>query len=190
MNPLSILREAIKAVPAVRYALAVAGIVSVVAIVQAFKIGFRVAIVGAIVVLVLMVMMVIFARLSRTAGPAMMLPALVFTWFCLALTIATASVLFTSVFFKVPLDLRSWLTAPQDPPTKPIPTEARFSFDNTGTWFGVYSSGIGTANVVGNTLIVTIENGKVTKNPASHAWTIKYISVGITKTTSDSWTIA
>lgn len=187
MNPFSVLREAIRAVPAVRYALAVAGIISVIAIVQAFNIGLRVALVGAIAVLVLMVVMVIFARLSRTAGHALNLPALVLTWFCLALTIATATVLFFSVFFRVPVNLTSWLGVHDEPTSNSVPAEARFHFDNTGTWFGVYASGIGTTNIVGNTLIVTIETGRVTRNPNSHAWTIKYISVEVAKAANGSW---
>lgn len=59
--------------------------------------------------LILMTVLVIFARLS-TAGPAFfLLPAIVLTWFSLILVMATAGLLFSSVFFRTPIDLRSWL---------------------------------------------------------------------------------
>ena len=64
---LRILRESIKAVPAMKYALAVAGILAMVAMVGAFKISPAMAVFGAVITLVLMVAMVIFARLTTTA---------------------------------------------------------------------------------------------------------------------------
>jgi hypothetical protein len=108
-SPYSILKEAIKAVPAVRYAMGIAGIVAVVAIVRGFSVSYRVAVLGTVVMLILMTVLVTFARLS-TAGPAFFFwPAAVLTWFSLVLVIATAGLLFSSVFFQKPIDLRSWL---------------------------------------------------------------------------------
>ncbi len=101
-NPFSVLRSAIRAVPAVRYALGVAGIVSVIAIVKAFHLDLTLAALGTVVMFVLMTTLVIFARLSKFGSVALQRPALVFTWFCLLLTMAAALLLFTSVFFGSP----------------------------------------------------------------------------------------
>jgi len=104
-----ILREAIRAVPAVKYALGIAGIISALAIVVSFQIDFRVAILGTIIMLILMVVLVIFARLTVITQSYFVVPAIVLTWFCLLITISTATLLFSSVFFQNPLNLEHWL---------------------------------------------------------------------------------
>ncbi len=115
-NPLKLarefLREAVEAVPAVKYALAVGGVASVVAIVIGrFGLGLdpRVAVIGAVVMIILMVVMLIFARGTDAAGETFRWPILVLTWSVLVLFIATSGCLFTSVFFKWPLNLNHWL---------------------------------------------------------------------------------
>src|SRR5688572_24345054 len=108
-TPIVVLREAVKAVPAVKYALGVGGIAATVAIVAAFGLSSRAAILGTIVTLILMGVLVIFARASALAGPQLQVPALVFTWCALFLFVATGVALFTSVFFNRPAKLREWL---------------------------------------------------------------------------------
>ena len=51
-GPMSFLREAIKAVPAVKYALGVGGVVSVIAILGSFGISNRVAVIGFPIILI------------------------------------------------------------------------------------------------------------------------------------------
>jgi len=124
-SPIEFLREAVKAVPAVKYALGVGGIVAAVAIVYSFKLDPRVAFVGTIVTLVLMGVLVVFARMAALSGTRLHLPALVFTWFVLLLFMATSVSLFSSVFFEKPLDLHYWLQGSETPITQnetPAPT--------------------------------------------------------------------
>jgi hypothetical protein len=109
---LRILRESIKAVPAMKYALAVAGILAVVAMVGAFKISPAMAVFGAVITLVLMVAMVIFARLTTTAPRHFFLPVTVMMWAFLVITVATAFLLFTSAFFQWPRGLRELIGPP------------------------------------------------------------------------------
>jgi hypothetical protein len=75
-TPNQFLREAVKAVPAVKYALGIGGIVATIAIVYSFKIDPRVAFFGTLVMLVLMGALVVFARMASLASAAMHLPAL------------------------------------------------------------------------------------------------------------------
>lgn len=117
VNPVALLREAIRAVPAVKYALGVAGLIAVVAIVRTFGLDPAVAVSGAIVTLVLMVALLIFARLTATASSHFILPALVFTWGSLVLVLASAGMLFTSAFFDWPIRLGG--TAPSPVPERP-----------------------------------------------------------------------
>jgi len=118
--PYQILRDAIKAVPAVKYALGVVGVVAAVAVVGSFRIGYGVAVFGAVVVFVLMVLLLVFAKLTQTDSRYFTTPAVVLMWTFLLLTIATAALLFTSVFFNKPLDL-TWLKFESTP--KPVPEE-------------------------------------------------------------------
>jgi predicted Ser/Thr protein kinase len=108
--PLRVLREAIRAVPAVKYALGVAGIVSAIAIIVSFGIDLRVAFFGAVLMFVLMTMLVVFARLSGAVPKYLTLPAIILVYFSVILTIGTATLLFTSVFFQRPIDLKHWVT--------------------------------------------------------------------------------
>ena len=107
MQPLAVIRAAIQAVPAVKYALGVAGIFAVVAIISAFGLDARLAAAGAILVLMLMVALVIFARLTSIAPRHFLKPALVMTWAFLIVTVATAVLLCSSVFFGIPLDVKA-----------------------------------------------------------------------------------
>lgn len=72
--PSGFLREAIKAVPAVKYALGVGGVVSVVAIIASFGISYRVAVIGFPVILISMTLLVIFAKLA-SASPQYFFPS-------------------------------------------------------------------------------------------------------------------
>ncbi|SRR5216683_696919 len=107
LSPIKILREAVRAVPAVKYALGVAGITAVVALVRSFGISPQHAVFGTVITLVLMVALVIFAKLTTTAPRHFVLPVLVLMWSFLGLTIATAFLLFSSAFFKWPAALRN-----------------------------------------------------------------------------------
>ena len=113
-TPLAILRESIISVPAVvKYALGVAGLASVIAIVRSLSIiDYRVAVFGTVLVLLLMTLLVVFARLSRLTAPGFRLLAMVFTWFALILVSAAAFAMFLSVFFRWPLDLQDWKDLP------------------------------------------------------------------------------
>ena len=104
-SPLSILREAIKAVPAVRFALGVAGIAAAIALVAGF-LDLRIALIGIPIVFVFMVILVIFSKLAdltpsiRYAISALVVFSTVF--------FAAATVLFAVTFFVRQDVLHSW----------------------------------------------------------------------------------
>lgn len=104
-NPLETLKAAIRAVPPVKYALGVAGVISVIAIVRSFGIDFKNAAVGAVVVFALMTLLVVFASISKTPQDDMRLPAMVFTWFVLVMVMAVSVAMFYLVFWKHSIDL-------------------------------------------------------------------------------------
>jgi hypothetical protein len=104
-SPVSILRDALKAVPELKWALGVAGMVAIIAIAKVgWKVDPMIAALGTVVMFVLMVVLVIFARLSTATTIEFRWAILVFMWASLCLTIAAASLLFTSAFFSWPLN--------------------------------------------------------------------------------------
>jgi hypothetical protein len=104
-GPFTLLKEAIRRVPATKYALAVGGTIAVIAIVVGgFRLNLWVAALGAVVMLVLMTVFVIFASLAVQHRDTLRTPIIVFTWFCLLLMMATASVIFSSAFWRWPLN--------------------------------------------------------------------------------------
>jgi hypothetical protein len=105
-NPLEILKLAIQAVPPVKYALAVGGIVAVIVIVIGFKIDIRIAVFGTVIMLVLMTAVVVFARLTTESKSSFHAPAVVFMWFAVLLTMASALTVFLSVVVGWPADWR------------------------------------------------------------------------------------
>jgi hypothetical protein len=109
IGSLDILREAIKAVPAVKYALGVAGIASAITIVVGFRLDLRIAVFGTPIMVMFMTLLVLFARLAKMTPSKFMRPALVFTWSVVVITIATVTLLLTSVFWRWPMDFQNWL---------------------------------------------------------------------------------
>jgi len=105
LNPWSVLQAAVKAVPSLKYALAVLGIVAAIAIIKGFGIDFRVAVYGTILMMVLMTALVVFAALTKVRSKQIRIAALVLMWSFLALTILSAVLLFTSAFFGYPKPL-------------------------------------------------------------------------------------
>ncbi len=123
LDPTKLLQEAIKAVPALKYALGIVGVVSAIAIVASLGISFQVAVFGTIVMLLLMTLLVVFSKLTTIAPPLFVTPVLVFMWSSLVLTIATALLLFSSVFFRWPVDLHTWIASGPIPPTTSAPRQ-------------------------------------------------------------------
>lgn len=109
MAPFALVQEAIKAVPAVKYALGIGGIIAIIAIVRGFGLDFRIAGFGAFIMMILMMLLVIFARASALTIKSLQIPALIFTWFILILFMLVSLTLFSCVFFQRPVDLQYWI---------------------------------------------------------------------------------
>jgi hypothetical protein len=103
--PLNVLREAIRAVPAVKYALGVAGIAAAVSIVAGFRINLRVAVLGVVIMLGLMTVLVIFSSFARSGIASLKQLGLILAWPFVFLTVATAFFIFTGFFFSWPRPL-------------------------------------------------------------------------------------
>ena len=100
------MQAAIRAVPALRYALGVLGIVSAIGIIKSCGIDFRAAVYGTIVMVVLMSALVVFAALTNVSSPQVRVAALAMMWSSLSLTILSSALLFTSAWFDFPKTLQ------------------------------------------------------------------------------------
>ncbi|ALG68324.1 AAA family ATPase [Beggiatoa leptomitoformis] len=106
---LTVLHEAITQVPAVKYALGIVGIAAAVAIIQLFLKDLRIALISVMLMLIFMGFLFLFAKLGDT------IPAKaknVFIWFILLLFITSCVFLTTSVFFDIPMPLKTLMLKP------------------------------------------------------------------------------
>jgi hypothetical protein len=125
--PLRLLREAIRAVPAVKYALGVTGIAAAVSIVAGFRINLAVAVLGVVVMFVLMTLLVIFSSFARSSARSLRPLANTLAWAFVVLTIVTGFFIFTGFFFAWPRPLdqtAARLTGEQPPTPTHTPTPA------------------------------------------------------------------
>lgn len=108
--PAKIIKDAIAAVPAVKYALGVSGIAAAIAIIAGF-IDLKRAFIGVPVMFVFMVSLLVFGALAKSGPEILRLPALIFCWFFLFMIMAISTVLFLSFAFDVPRPLAQLLGA-------------------------------------------------------------------------------
>jgi len=114
MNPYKILKDAITAVPSVKYALAVAGIVAAVSIVLVFIKDPAIAVYGIIIMIAFMFVLVIFTHAVRNIPGVRLLVAIV-SWFIAFLFIVALVSVFTAFSFGYPEALASYFRS------KPLP---------------------------------------------------------------------
>lgn len=109
-----------EAVPAVKWALGVAGVISAVALVKVLFSGDWVtAMLAGLVMMALMTLLVLFAAIARASSGRLMVPALVLTWAVLILVIACATLAVSSAFFDTPKPWRELIGKDPLPPSHP-----------------------------------------------------------------------
>lgn len=110
-NPVTFLREAVAAVPAVKYALGVGGVAAVISIVAGFQLNFMVAVFGVVILFGLMFILLIFSKFSETASESFRPLSLVLAWTFVFLTVVVAGLLVTSFFWSWPRPLDRYLVS-------------------------------------------------------------------------------
>lgn len=123
LSYLSVIQTAMKAVPEVKWALAVVGVISAAGLIIAgLQIRPVVAIVGFPVMIVFMVVMLAFAYGARNFAKIGGAPSKVVIWFALLLFMATATSLLLATTTNVPWHLKDWLETRLIPKPTPVPT--------------------------------------------------------------------
>jgi hypothetical protein len=105
LNPYRILQDAIRAVPALKYGLAVLALVAIVALASLLRVDPLNAVFGSIVIIVLMVAVLVFARVATLNTSTTRIPALIFLWAFVLLTVLMASCLVSAALFRWPSSL-------------------------------------------------------------------------------------
>jgi hypothetical protein len=105
-SPFAILRAATQAVPAVKWALGVAGVISAAALVKVFFVSVGAALLAGFGMLVMMVILVLFAAATRARSSVLIVPALVLTWALLVLVIVSSVLTVSAAFFGWPKPLQ------------------------------------------------------------------------------------
>lgn len=121
-SPKGILRQAIQAVPAVKYALGVAGMAAAVAIVAGFSVDYKVAVLGTIIMFGLMFGLVAFSSIAFNSTAALRPLALFLAWTFVLLIAATSLCIFTSFFFDRPRPLGEYVRHMSGPSPTPVST--------------------------------------------------------------------
>jgi hypothetical protein len=102
-NAVGVLKSAIKAVPAVKYALGVAGVVAATSIAAGIAKGdARVAVLGTLIMFFFMFLLVLFARATKLQGPHLRRPILLLFWTVVVLTCVCLGALVASWVFQWP----------------------------------------------------------------------------------------
>ena len=128
MNPLSVINAAIKQVPAVKYALGVAGIAAAVSLVRMFIPEPEVAVPVLVLMVALMVLLLLFTRLDKVlSNTSFKLPAQVVLWVVVVLFSATLTVLFTTYFLSWPRPIDEILSSKA---SSDLSFSGFFSFNN------------------------------------------------------------
>lgn len=109
-GPFGLLTAAIRAVPAVKWALGVAGVAAALALSTSFFGSVSAALLGSLAMIGLMTLLVIFAAMSRL-GPLVKPPALVLTWTVLILTSLSSVLTFSCIFFEWPKKFSELVTS-------------------------------------------------------------------------------
>jgi hypothetical protein len=124
-TPFAILRAATQAVPAVKWALGVAGVISATALVKVFFVSVGAALLAGFGMLVLMVILVLFAAATRAKSSVLIVPAMVLTWALLVLVIFSSVFTVSAAFFGWPKPLQELIkgiTSGQSIETPQTPT--------------------------------------------------------------------
>jgi hypothetical protein len=109
--PMSFLKQAIKAVPQVRLALAVLGVASAASLLFGLFANKLVAIVGTVAMLLLMVVLLVFAHgVARLARTNLKIPALFLMWSAMILAVGAATLAMSSLFFNAPIPRQELLS--------------------------------------------------------------------------------
>lgn len=103
MNPILILREAMKKIPVLKYALGVAGMGAVIAIIDRFKIGdAKIPWIAILILFGFMILLLVFSSFLKSKDPYLRVAGYILIYTTLII-VCTVSILFvTSAFFDWP----------------------------------------------------------------------------------------
>jgi hypothetical protein len=134
MDLVNVIREAVKALPALVYIWGVIAAIVVIAMVRIFSLDYRIALFGTIIVIILMYNILIFKAASNLSV-RLQRPGMVQAWFALIFSDSALVMLLTSAFIGLPLNLKARLDPSYESrdrygsiPGETLETTAKFGF--------------------------------------------------------------
>lgn len=128
LNPAKMIARALRAVPETRWAVAVGGLLAVVAIGASMFSDWRVGVVGVAILFFFMVLFVGFARLSKSDSKGTRVASLLLVWGVVVMFLGTAFLTITSVFFGWPQNLTSVFGESRNSHLAPVSSGAFLSY--------------------------------------------------------------
>lgn len=156
LDPIAVLKAAVKAVPAVKYAVGVVGIAAAAALVKAYFSSFSEAFYASLAMMVLMILLWLFAQAARLSSTWLKYLAFTLAWAILLLFVASAGMLFASVFFDKPKPFaqirqvllgRTEAQVPAEPTDQPVKISGTVVDAETQQLIGGVEVGIGTDTI-------------------------------------------
>jgi TIR domain. len=122
LTPVEMLRKAIRAFPAVKYTLLLAGIAAGLAVVEGFSSDYKIAVFGSITILLLISGLVWSSWLAIHSIVSIRRFAATLTWIFVLLTAVTALCILTGFFYKWPRSLEAYVQPRSTPSPIALPT--------------------------------------------------------------------
>jgi hypothetical protein len=186
MEPLNLIKEAQKAVPAVKFALGIAGVAAAVAIVMGLIKDPKVAVFGTIIMLGLMCILLVFSRIARKTDSTVIVAfAYVLVGFFVLMIMGATFLLFTSAFLEYPRPLdQLFRSRPVNVTATPTPSPAPLESELVSKLKGK------TAEWVNRVFTAQASNGGIKESPSAgestvEVWTSAQCLAGILSTQID-----
>jgi len=161
---LNAITKATKAVPFVKYALGLSGIVALIALVKSYNLSFEVGIWGTMLVLVLMTILFLLSKSSNNSASFFHQPAKVLIWAMVVIFIIAVALLASCAFFDKPKKLTDLV--------HPTPEVIVSQPKEITKQFNVYQNGYPLKGV----LVIAANIGKSTSSDPSGIVTLRFVA--------------
>jgi hypothetical protein len=115
MKALIILKESINRIPVLKYAFGIVGIAAAVAAIKGFGIeNYTIPVIAILIIFGFMILLLIFSSILKSKDSKLKMAGYILTYTTLIITCISSFLLFTSAFFKVPIDFNPSPTIAKD----------------------------------------------------------------------------
>ncbi|MFH6994561.1 hypothetical protein [Flavobacterium sp. FlaQc-48] len=197
MNPLVVIKVAIEKVPVTKYALSVAGIVAVIAIIKSFGINnFQIPLISILIMIGLMVLLFVFSSLTKSSDKTLQFAGYILVYTVVFISCFSSLLLASCIFFGKPKPLdeivylkKNDLNTVND--NRTIIKNCIIQSTLNDTLFPLVCTIKGEVKINSNEIIFQPQYGIIKKNPRKKipgdSLSIKYVRVYLSTFGSEGW---